>query len=140
MKASLDFKGLSQNPTMAKALDLDLTLAPIARAGQRTLGITGAMARLGASPEEIAPIREALMQQFGAEEMRAAQEARAVELLERSEGAEKAAAGAGAALAKKINPAAVMKFVGLDGLTQTIRQLDETLKAWLGSGAGGGGR
>lgn len=87
-------KALARSPTLAKALDLDLTLLPAERAGQRTLGITGAMARLGAAPEEIAPIREALMKQFGAEEMRAAKEARAVEILERSSGAEKAAVGA----------------------------------------------
>lgn len=124
------FKSIAQNPTMAKALDLDLTLSPIARAGQRTLGITGAMARLGADPSEIAPIREQLLQQFGGEEMRAAKEARAVELRERAMGGDAAAAGAKAALKNKAAAAvsAVLDLPVLKELTESIKALNDTLR------------
>ena len=83
-------KSIASNPTLAKALDLDLTLMPSQRAGQRTLGITGAMARLGADPEEIGDVRRQIFGQFFAQEQAAAKEGRAVELLERATGAEKA--------------------------------------------------
>ena len=76
-------KGLSQNPTLAKAFSLDLNLTPYLQAGQRTLGITGALARLGVAPDQIAEVREAAFGRMVPEEKRAAVEARAVEAMSR---------------------------------------------------------
>ena len=76
-------KGLAQNPTLAKAFKLDLNLQPFLQAGQRTLGITGALARLGVDPAQIAEVREATFKAVTPEEKRAAVEARAVEEMTR---------------------------------------------------------
>ena len=78
-------KGLATSPTISKAMSLDLTLKPFMSAGQRTLGITGALARLGVPEADIAEVRGGVFKQFAAEEKRAAVESRSVDKLVRSE-------------------------------------------------------
>ena len=78
-------KGMAQSPTLTKAFGLDLSLKPFMSAGQRTLGITGALARLGVPESDIAEVRGGVFKQFASEEKRAAVEARSVDKLVRSE-------------------------------------------------------
>ena len=129
-------KGLSQNPTLAKAFALDLNLTPYLASGQRTLGITGALARLGVAPEQIAEVREATFRTVVPEEKRAAVEARAVEELTRE-------AAGGAALAPveafteslQSIPAAISKSIE----TSVDRAISKVMIAFGAAPSGGGG-
>ena len=128
--------GMAQNPTLAKAFNLDLNLTPYLAAGKRTLGITGALARLGVAPDQIAEVREASFGAMVPEEVRAAKESRAVTQMARDAAGTKALEEVEAFTDASI---AELKSM-LNGLVDSaLTRLGLLLGAGPGAPGGGGG-
>ncbi len=128
-------KGLATNPMLSAAFKLDQTLKPFMTAGQRTLGITGSLARLGVSEGEIADIRGGVFKQFAQEEKRAAKEAKAVDKLVRSEFGDEALANVTAGLQELANIPQQIH----NAIMAAARELWREIKTDMTGGAGGSG-